>query len=174
VTTLNISTAHTDIMWQSIDSSMWTVIESNLGIIVACMPALRRPIAMFFPLLLGKMGRSTPHGSKKYPNAHHHTPHSATFRLEKTKDQSQYSKASSRLGRGWRHQDEMDPTADEAHQEESIENVSDSDRRSADHILAVKEANGHRRGGNSITKTLEVQVETGFHDGGRNRTYFPR
>ena len=60
-TTLNHSTSHTDIMWQSIASSMWTVIEYNLGIIAASMPALRRPFASLFPLLLGRRERSFTH-----------------------------------------------------------------------------------------------------------------
>jgi len=47
-------------MWQSVNSSMWTIIESNLGIICACMPALYRPLAQLFPWLFGKAtGRST-------------------------------------------------------------------------------------------------------------------
>ena len=57
-TTLNISTVRTDSMWQSIDSSMWTVIEFNLAILVACMPAFRSPIAHAFPFLVGR-GRKT-------------------------------------------------------------------------------------------------------------------
>lgn len=57
-TTLNVSTSHKDIMWQSIGSSMWTVIEYNLGITTACLPALRRPLAAVFPALLGRSSRN--------------------------------------------------------------------------------------------------------------------
>ncbi|KEF57064.1 uncharacterized protein A1O9_07254 [Exophiala aquamarina CBS 119918] len=57
-TTLNVSTSHKDIMWQSIGSSMWTVIEYNLGITAACLPALRRPLARLFPALLGRTSHS--------------------------------------------------------------------------------------------------------------------
>jgi hypothetical protein len=45
-------------MWQSIGSSMWTVIEYNLGITTACLPALRRPLATIFPTLLGRGSRN--------------------------------------------------------------------------------------------------------------------
>lgn len=45
-------------MWQSIGSSMWTVIEYNLGITTACLPALRRPLASIFPALLGRGSRN--------------------------------------------------------------------------------------------------------------------
>jgi hypothetical protein len=58
-TTLNLATAHTDVMWQSINSSMWTVIEYNLSIIAASMPALRRPLASLFPILLGRTSNSS-------------------------------------------------------------------------------------------------------------------
>ncbi len=58
-TTLNIATAHTDVMWQSIPSSMWTVIEYNLGIIAASIPALRRPLATLFPRILGRTSGSS-------------------------------------------------------------------------------------------------------------------
>ncbi|KXL44239.1 MAG: hypothetical protein FE78DRAFT_120685, partial [Acidomyces sp. 'richmondensis'] len=51
ITTLNLATSHTDTMWQSINSSMWTIIESNLGIICASMPALKRPLSALFPWL---------------------------------------------------------------------------------------------------------------------------
>ena len=46
-------------MWQSIDSSMWTIIESNLAIIVACMPAFRKSLIRFFPFLLSKVRKTT-------------------------------------------------------------------------------------------------------------------
>jgi hypothetical protein len=42
-------------MWQSIDSSMWTVIESNLGIICASMPAFKQPLSIVFPWLFAKV-----------------------------------------------------------------------------------------------------------------------
>ena len=45
-------------MWQSIGSSMWTVIEYNLGITTACLPALRRPLAALFPAILGRTSHS--------------------------------------------------------------------------------------------------------------------
>ncbi|PLB50436.1 hypothetical protein P170DRAFT_381115, partial [Aspergillus steynii IBT 23096] len=54
ITTLDIATSYLDITWNSIDSSKWTVIESNLGIISACLPALRRPLAFLSPRLFGK------------------------------------------------------------------------------------------------------------------------
>ena len=37
---------------------MWTVIESNLGIICACLPALRRPLGFIFPYISGRVNRS--------------------------------------------------------------------------------------------------------------------
>ncbi|EEP76478.1 predicted protein [Uncinocarpus reesii 1704] len=48
-TTLNVATSHLDTPWTNIGSSMWTVIEINLGIICACMPTLWRPLSRIFP-----------------------------------------------------------------------------------------------------------------------------
>lgn len=58
ITTLDIATSHLDTTWNSIGSSMWTVIESNLGIICACLPALRRPLGVIFPYISGRVNRS--------------------------------------------------------------------------------------------------------------------
>ncbi|KAK1148344.1 hypothetical protein N8T08_010154 [Aspergillus melleus] len=58
ITTLDIATSYLDITWNSIESSKWTVIESNLGIICACLPSLRRPLSFLFPHLFGKFSRS--------------------------------------------------------------------------------------------------------------------
>jgi len=64
ITTLNIATSHKDTTWNSIASSMWTVIESNLGIICASMPALKRPISILFPSLFARV-KETITGGKK-------------------------------------------------------------------------------------------------------------
>ncbi|KAL5358394.1 putative plasma membrane protein Pth11-like protein [Aspergillus floccosus] len=58
ITTLNIATSRLDITWNSIGSSMWTVIESNLAILCACLPALQRPLVFLFPRLFPKPHRS--------------------------------------------------------------------------------------------------------------------
>lgn len=58
ITTLDIATSHLDTTWNSIGSSMWTVIESNLGIICACLPALRRPLGLIFPYISGRVNRT--------------------------------------------------------------------------------------------------------------------
>ena len=54
-------------MWQSIASSMWTVIEYNLGIIAASMPALRRPLAAIFPFFLGQSRNSSKNTDDESP-----------------------------------------------------------------------------------------------------------
>lgn len=61
ITTLDIATSAKDTTWNSIASSMWTVIESNLGIICACLPALRKPLSIFFPVLFGRF-KTTAYG----------------------------------------------------------------------------------------------------------------
>ncbi|EAW13620.1 putative plasma membrane protein Pth11-like [Aspergillus clavatus NRRL 1] len=59
ITTLNLATNHLDTTWNSIGSSMWTVIESNLGIICACLPALRRPLSFLFPRFFSRLNKSS-------------------------------------------------------------------------------------------------------------------
>lgn len=51
ITTLDVATSRYDIPWTNIGSSMWTVIETNIGIICACMPTLWRPLSLLFPWL---------------------------------------------------------------------------------------------------------------------------
>jgi hypothetical protein len=50
---------------------MWTVIESNLGIICSCLPALRRPLSFFFPRLFSRLNKSSAgaasHGNRSQP-----------------------------------------------------------------------------------------------------------
>ncbi|KAH1544943.1 hypothetical protein KXV92_003685 [Aspergillus fumigatus] len=71
ITTLNVATNHLDTTWNSIGSSMWTVIESNLGIVCACLPALRRPLSFFFPRLFSRLHKSSAapasHGNRSQP-----------------------------------------------------------------------------------------------------------
>ncbi|RLL97479.1 hypothetical protein CFD26_106816 [Aspergillus turcosus] len=71
ITTLNVATNHLDTTWNSIGSSMWTIIESNLGIICACLPALRRPLSFFFPRIFSKLHKSSAgagsHGNPSLP-----------------------------------------------------------------------------------------------------------
>ncbi|KKZ65970.1 hypothetical protein EMCG_08264 [[Emmonsia] crescens] len=47
--TLNVATKNLDITWSSIDSSMWTIIETNVAIICACMPTYKAPLSKVFP-----------------------------------------------------------------------------------------------------------------------------
>ena len=42
-----------DITYNFIQRGMWTLIECNLGIISACLPVLRQPLARFFPRMFG-------------------------------------------------------------------------------------------------------------------------
>ncbi|KAF3407167.1 hypothetical protein DPV78_000178 [Talaromyces pinophilus] len=54
ITTLNLAASHLDVTWNSIGSSMWTVIEANLGIFCASLPAFRSALASFFPTFFGR------------------------------------------------------------------------------------------------------------------------
>ncbi|KAI9045068.1 uncharacterized protein KD926_010391 [Aspergillus affinis] len=69
--------------WNSINSSKWTVIGSNLGIICACLPALRRPLAFLFPHLFGKFSRNA-----NYAAADRQATHSRAGRPNNSSDPS--------------------------------------------------------------------------------------
>ncbi|PGG99777.1 hypothetical protein GX51_06149 [Blastomyces parvus] len=47
--TLDVATKNFDVTWSSIDSSMWTILETNIAIICACMPTFKAPISKIFP-----------------------------------------------------------------------------------------------------------------------------
>ena len=174
-TTLNIATAHTDIMWQSIASSMWTVIESNLGIIVACMPALRRPIAAFFPKLLGKMGRTTAHPSKRAPDLNgHSTQRSAGFPIDRPSKNFSYREPPVvPVQRSWLDSSKSEDRAIVDHDMEEAGDTSEGYQGSDDHILMDKQDNGRWHHGHHITKTTEVDVNPVSSHGLRNKSYYP-
>jgi hypothetical protein len=138
ITTLNIATSHKDTMWNSIPSSMWTVIESNLGIICASMPALKRPISVIFPSLFARV-KGTVTGGKK-STAIKSTPTTAT--------------KSGHSGHGtWKGRDGSG--SDDTYDLEDAE----GSRESQDRILRSKERQGSGGGYDGITKTVEVRVE---------------
>ena len=56
--TLDLSDFHSDITWHIINSRMWTVIEYNLGVILAGVLALRLPMITIFPGLLSQRSDS--------------------------------------------------------------------------------------------------------------------
>lgn len=58
ITTLDVATSHLDTPWTNIPSSMWTVIEMNLGIICACLPTFRQMLSVLFPRLFDGLRRT--------------------------------------------------------------------------------------------------------------------
>lgn len=47
---------------------MWTIIESNLGILCASLPAFRRPLANFFPAVMGRIRGTTYNSNSRSRN----------------------------------------------------------------------------------------------------------
>lgn len=45
--------------WDYLEASLWSVIECQVGIICACMPAIRLGLTRLFPKLLGSTHQST-------------------------------------------------------------------------------------------------------------------
>ncbi|KAI1912452.1 hypothetical protein LOZ39_005725 [Ophidiomyces ophidiicola] len=50
-----------DITWNTIPVSVWSAIEVNTGIICACLPMIRQPLAMLFPNVFSMSNRSRPY-----------------------------------------------------------------------------------------------------------------
>ncbi|KAI9901072.1 hypothetical protein N3K66_002889 [Trichothecium roseum] len=48
-----------DITWNFIDRGMWTLIEANLGIVAACLPALQKPLGAILPWLFATTKTTT-------------------------------------------------------------------------------------------------------------------
>ncbi|EED20891.1 plasma membrane protein Pth11-like, putative [Talaromyces stipitatus ATCC 10500] len=67
ITTLDIATSHLDVAWNSIASSMWTIIEFNLGIFCASLPAFRSALSSFFPAFFGRVHSATDYESRSRP-----------------------------------------------------------------------------------------------------------
>lgn len=51
MTTLNSSSKSTDRTYGNLNSTIWTTIEANTGIICACLPMLKAPLTALFPKL---------------------------------------------------------------------------------------------------------------------------
>lgn len=65
MTTLNASSKSQDLTAGRLNSTIWTTIEANTGIICACLPMLKAPLAVFFPRLFprGSYHADYPRGS---------------------------------------------------------------------------------------------------------------
>ncbi|KAK2739487.1 hypothetical protein FQN55_009452 [Onygenales sp. PD_40] len=51
--TLDLAATNPDIIWSATNSSMWTVTETNIAIICACMPTYKAPLAKILPRAFG-------------------------------------------------------------------------------------------------------------------------
>ncbi|KAL7958605.1 putative PTH11-typeG-protein-coupled receptor [Trichoderma compactum] len=56
-----------DTTWNFIDRGMWTLIEANEGIIGACLPALRQPMARIFPRFFESTMKNSNHNDNRTP-----------------------------------------------------------------------------------------------------------
>lgn len=53
ITTLKTSSTTIDQTYGTLVSTTWTTVEANLGIMCACLPTMKAPLARLFPRLLG-------------------------------------------------------------------------------------------------------------------------
>ncbi|PTB62326.1 putative PTH11-typeG-protein-coupled receptor [Trichoderma citrinoviride] len=56
-----------DTTWNFIERGIWTLIEANAGIIGACLPALRQPLARLFPHLFDSIVKDSHFGDNRSP-----------------------------------------------------------------------------------------------------------
>lgn len=49
----------TDMTWDYLEASLWSVIECQVGIICTCMPSIRLGLTRLFPRILGSTNQST-------------------------------------------------------------------------------------------------------------------
>ena len=56
--------------WDQSDASQWSTIEINVGIVCACLPALRKILIRFFPSIQGSTARNTSQYQAKYGNGY--------------------------------------------------------------------------------------------------------
>ncbi|OCT47202.1 hypothetical protein CLCR_02622 [Cladophialophora carrionii] len=81
----------TDLTYDNVGAATWSAAELNVGIMCACIPALRPMISMIFPRLLATTRRD--HGSNPYP------PRAPYMRDESAVELSQNVKAQSEISR---------------------------------------------------------------------------
>ncbi|PNP56596.1 hypothetical protein THARTR1_03292 [Trichoderma harzianum] len=56
-----------DTTWNFIERGIWTLIEANAGIIGACLPALRQPLARIFPRFFESTMKNSNHNDNRAP-----------------------------------------------------------------------------------------------------------
>ncbi len=64
MTTLDISSKSNDQTYGTLNSTIWTTIEANTGIICACLPMLKRPLSCLFPKAFPRKS-----GNASYPSS---------------------------------------------------------------------------------------------------------
>ncbi|ETI25459.1 hypothetical protein G647_02232 [Cladophialophora carrionii CBS 160.54] len=88
---LYVASNSTDLTYDNVGAATWSAAELNVGIMCACIPALRPMISMIFPRLLATTRRD--HGSNPYP------PRAPYMRNESAVELSQNVKAQSEISR---------------------------------------------------------------------------
>jgi len=79
MTTLNSGSKSVDQTYGTLNSTIWTTIEANTGIICACLPMLKGPLTSLFPWLFPPGSSATPEYSG-FSNSHRFQPASSDAR----------------------------------------------------------------------------------------------
>lgn len=136
-----------DTTWNFIDRGIWTLIEANSGIIGACLPALRQPLARTFPHIFGSISRNSHYEDDRVPAK-------GTYPLSSLPRQA----SSSALWRGGAH---GRPAVSTAGSETIMERTSD-ERCFIDEGVEDNVSGSEMLGAHGISRTYKVS-RTPFH-----------
>lgn len=135
-----------DTTWNFIDRGMWTLIEANAGIIGACLPALRQPLARIFPNFFQSTVKNSNYNDDR-------TPGKGAFPLSNLSGQATHPS----MWRGGGH----------SRQVVSISGPEAPIGRKSDELYMIddtkdSDSGSDTQGAHGISKTVNV-VRTSFH-----------
>jgi hypothetical protein len=136
-----------DTTWNFIDRGMWTLIEANSGIIGACLPALRQPLARLFPHIFGSTAKNSDYQEDR-------TPGKGAFTLSNLSGQASHPG----MWRGGGHSRQVvsvsGPEAVTGRRSDELHIIDDGVKES--------DSGSETHGTQGISKTVDV-VRTSFH-----------
>ncbi|KAL7797373.1 putative PTH11-typeG-protein-coupled receptor [Trichoderma ceciliae] len=135
-----------DTTWNFIDRGIWTLIEANTGIIGACLPALRQPLARLFPRIFGTTVKNSNYQDDR-------TPGKGAFTLSNLSGQASHPG----MWRGGGHNRQVISISGP----EALGRKSD-ELYMIDDGVKESDSGSETQGAHGISKTVDV-VRTSFH-----------
>ncbi|KAM0248121.1 hypothetical protein ACHAQJ_009591 [Trichoderma viride] len=136
-----------DTTWNFIDRGMWTLIEANSGIIGACLPALRQPLARLFPHIFGSTAKNSNYQDDR-------TPGKGAFTLSNLSGQASHPG----MWRGGGHSRQVVSISGP----EAVKGRKSDELYIIDDVVKENDSGSETQGAHGISKTVDV-VRTSFH-----------